>query len=202
MLKVNKASEPVLFQKLKKNRRIKAWDDFYRPENRDLLERLQQHVKLHMLDHEQTYNGTWLCPYCERKVDLEGTHIEHIKPRGRPEFHSLEFAYENLLVSCDDPNTCGKYKKNRWENTFINPVDEDPIPYFHYSANGKIREDDVRVRDTVSILNLNHDALVGIRRTMLLKMKSYPENFIEDLDKYFPDFPSFILYYQHHYHHL
>lgn len=200
MLKVNKAAEPESFKQLRTNPRIRKWSDFHKKDkhenlvNGDLLDQLQQEVKPYMLRCEQSYPEVYLCPYCERKVDSEETHIEHIKPRGRPEFRHLEFTYANLLVSCNDPKTCGKHKDNRWEDTFINPVEEDPVPCFHYSINGKIREDDARVRGTVSILHLNDDALVGIRHTIFSKMKSYPKDLIAEFDKYFPEFPSFVGY--------
>ena len=198
MLKVDKTHEPDLFQELGKDSRIHEWGDFYTPENKELLERLAQ-VRAYMLTYEQTYGRTSLCPYCERKVYLEESHIEHIKPRGNPEFRQLIFAYHNLLVSCNDPHTCGRHKKNTWKDTFINPIEENPEPYFHYWANGKIQETDERVKDTITILNLNHDALMGVRRTLLRQMASYPKEFIESLEHYFDEFPSLLRYYQKNY---
>ena len=198
MLKVDKTPEPDIFQQLIRDPRIGDWSDLYKPENRDVLEKLSL-LRGYMLDKEQTYNRTPLCPYCERKVTLKKTHIEHIKPRGNPEFRELAFVYHNLLVSCNDPQTCGIHKKNTWKDTFINPVEDDPEPLFHYGANGKIQEDSEQVKDTVSILNLNHDALVGIRRTLLQQMVRYPKEFIESLELYFDEFPSFCRYYQKNY---
>ncbi len=202
MLKVNKKSEPQSFQQLKNNPKIRKWDDFYQAENKELRDHLRQ-VRKYMLDYEQLYNGTCLCPYCERKVKLENSHIEHIKPRGK--FQKLTFVYNNLIVSCNAPDTCGQYKNNKWKNTFINPVEENPTPYFHYSANGKIKEDNEynnekdKVKDTVSILNLNHSSLVDIRRTLFQQLNRYPKEYIESADKFFSDFPSFIRYYQKNY---
>lgn len=195
MLKVNKKSEPQSFQELKNNPGIKKWDDFYQAENKELRDQLRQ-VRKYMLDQEQSYNSTYLCPYCERKVKLENSHIEHIRPRGK--FQKLTFVYDNLIVSCNAPDTCGKYKNNKWKDTFINPVEENPTPSFHYSANGKIKEDN-KVKDTVSILNLNHSSLVDIRRTLFQQLSKYPKEYIEIADKYFSDFPSIICYYQKNY---
>ena len=50
------------------------------------------------------------------------------------------------MVSCENPDSCGRYKENRWKDTFINPVEEDPEACFRYSAEGKIREDNERVK--------------------------------------------------------
>ena len=198
MLKVDKTPEPDIFQHVIQDSRIGDWEDFYKPANKDVLEQLSQ-VRAYMLANEQTYNQSPLCPYCERKVSLDNTHIEHIKPRGKSEFRGLIFAYQNLLVSCNDPQTCGIHKKNSWKDTFINPVEDDPELYIHYSANGKIQEDSARVKDTVNILNLNHDALVGIRRKLFRQMASYPEEFIQNVGRYFDEFPSFLRYYQKNY---
>lgn len=103
--------EPDVFHQIIQDFRVHDWEDFYKSGNRDLLESLSQ-VREYMLTNEQTYNRTSLCPYCERKVTLKNTHIEHIKPRGNPEFRGLAFVYQNLLVSCNDPQTCGIHKKN------------------------------------------------------------------------------------------
>jgi uncharacterized protein (TIGR02646 family) len=191
MLKVNKGAEPAFFEKVRKNPAVKRWEDL-EPETRYQL-------KQHIVEHEQLYNGASLCPYCERKIAPEKGHIEHIKPRHA--FQKLTFAYHNLLISCDTPYTCGCYKKNRWQDTFINPVEEDPEPFFHYAADGKIWEDQERVRDTVSMLNLNHRSLVDMRRTLFLQLRQYPQEFIASIDQYFNEFPSFIRYYQQYYHH-
>ncbi len=189
MLKVNKGSEPGFFTAARKKPEIRMWD------NLDVETRY--HLKQHILEIEQSYNGTYLCPYCERKVSREQGRIDHIKPRTK--FPKLTFVYHNLLVSCDNPYTCDCCKKSQWKDTFINPVEEDPESSFHYSAEGKIREDEERVNDTVSILNLNHSSLVDTRRTILLQLRKYPQEFIAHIDRYFDEFPSLIRYYQKYY---
>ncbi len=72
MLKVNKGSEPDIFSAAKKSSDLKTWDEL-EPE-------VKYHLKQYMLAHEQSYNGTQLCPYCERKITAGKGHIEHIKP--------------------------------------------------------------------------------------------------------------------------
>ena len=193
MLKVNKNKDcEQRFQALKDDPRAQNWEDVHTYS--DLLERLHK-VKECMLKKEQSYDGLWLCPYCERKIlRIEKTQIDHIKPRHL--FPRLTFAYENLLVSCDHKETCNNHKGHAWKETFINPVAEDPEPLFHYSANGEILIDKECVRDTVEILNLNHTSLVRSRRTILLQMRTYPPKYRTVLHRYFHEFPSFVRYWR------
>jgi len=184
MLKIEKTPEPIFFQKVRENPKVRKWEDVP-PE-------IKKELNRHISEQEQLYNGICLCPYCERKIKVKASHIEHIRPKSI--FPSLTFSYNNLMVSCNDPNTCGHYKDHSWKDTFINPV-EDPVPCFHYSAEGKIREEDERVKDTVSILNLNHSALVDIRRKMFIYMNCLSTGFIKEFDKYIDEFPSLIHYY-------
>ncbi len=194
MLKVNKAPEPESFMRLRTSRKINTWDDLYENENRDFAAPLYAHTRQYMLDNEQRCGDVYLCPYCERRLRPPEIHMEHIKPRSK--FPEEEFAYNNVILSCEDPGSCGRYKANKWDDSFINPVEKDPARLFRYRANGKIGEDDNRVKITISILNLHNDALVSARRALFLRISSYPSDFIDELDKYFPEFPNLIHYYQ------
>ena len=50
-----------------------------------------------------------LCVYCERRLDKDDGHVEHIKPKSvNP---ALTFVYDNLAHSCDGPGHCGHHKK-------------------------------------------------------------------------------------------
>jgi uncharacterized protein (TIGR02646 family) len=51
------------------------------------------------------------CAYCERKIEKTNSHIEHIRQRDK--FHQLECEYSNLVLSCNDGNSCGKYKDSQ-----------------------------------------------------------------------------------------
>lgn len=45
---------------------------------------------------EEQYN---LCAYCEREIDENNTHIEHIKPKSG--YLNRCFDYNNLIASCE-----------------------------------------------------------------------------------------------------
>jgi 5-methylcytosine-specific restriction endonuclease McrA len=94
----------------KKDKKL-VWDNEYKEKRK---------LKLYILENEQNY----LCCYCEAKVTLDDSHIEHIKPKDMDE-ESLTFDYANLAVSCDgicfnDKNerlTCGHKKDNKFDET-------------------------------------------------------------------------------------
>lgn len=83
------------------------------------------------------------CCYCERLVDmselfpedcdLEMTphtecHIEHFRPKGRPEFTYLQNEWTNLLLAC---NTCNVNKGQKFDRLCIDPSDPDMDPEIH-----------------------------------------------------------------------
>ena len=56
----------------------------------------------------------WICCYCERRLSVEDSHLEHLRPQSDPEVDPLDFA--NLLCSCQnqisrgEPRHCGTLK--------------------------------------------------------------------------------------------
>ena len=61
----------------------------------------------HALHQEQEA----LCVYCEQKVDKDGGHLEHIKPKEK--FPAQTFVYDNLAHSCNGPKHCGHLKQGQ-----------------------------------------------------------------------------------------
>lgn len=108
------------------------WSEYYGSKKRKLKE--------YILENEQYY----LCIYCEMKVVIEQTHIEHLKPKGIPLYKHLIYDYNNLGISCngichnikgdDNPSSCGHVKKSKFDNDlFLNPTEiEDLSNYFEY----------------------------------------------------------------------
>jgi len=127
--------------------------------NNDYKEK--QKLKEYILEHEQNY----LCCYCEAKVTLDNSHIEHIKPKDIDE-DTLTFDYGNLSVSCDglcfsdERLTCGHRKSNKFdESKFLNPTKVTDIrEYFIYTDNyyiGASHKDEVKAIYTMELLELN-----------------------------------------------
>ena len=71
MLKVNKKEEPDFFLIFKRYSNPKDWDDY--------TTNIKRRLKKYMLKNEQ-YS---FCPYCERKIKVERSQIEHIKPKDK-----------------------------------------------------------------------------------------------------------------------
>lgn len=78
---------------------------------------------------EQMAGPTTRCFYC---CDSRGADIEHFRPKSRPEWRPLVFAWPNLLLCC---TACGRKKGDRFpvddagKPLLIDPTLEDPWHY-------------------------------------------------------------------------
>ncbi|WP_373079039.1 hypothetical protein [Fusobacterium varium] len=79
-----------------------------------------------MLEYEQNH----YCPYCELKINVEESQVEHIKSKEK--FPELMHEYSNYLTGYKSPKTCGQFKVNQWSEKFIDPTVEDPEEYPTY----------------------------------------------------------------------
>lgn len=191
MLKINKKEEPEFFSKFKKKEKPKNWGDF------DF--RLKNELKEYMLENEQKIGKEKYCPYCELKILLENSQIEHLKPKDKfPESFSN---YENFIVGCVDKKTCGQAKGNKWDRLFINPVMENPQEYFSYRLRtGEIipKIDDgleyKKAIKTIEILNLNERKLCDYRKVYINQIINISKDLKEEekieIIEYFDEFPT------------
>jgi len=151
-------------------------------------------VKENILNEQQ-----WLCAYCEIKVDLKDSHIEHIKPKSNPKYEKLKFDYNNLIVSCngkecrvddeeydEDIHSCGHKKDNDFdENKFLDPTKiPDISDYFEYDKyNGAIKasnKDKEKAKYMINLLNLNNVSLNKMRlNTVIAIQKSFKNSKIK-----------------------
>ncbi len=146
-----------------------AWEDFNSRELRDKLWTLQ----------------SGLCAYCERAIDPgpAQTTIDHIIPKScNPE---VTFQYTNLVLCCDDKNTCNLHKKGkyfagcddtgRFRQGFIAPTQPRCASSFAYKRDGSVKPSDTAVKDdateTLKILNLNSLDLKTERRNYLKSLE-------------------------------
>lgn len=183
MLKVNKIKEPKFLVDFKRKVSIKSWKQMneFPKEKRNLRDRL--------LIEEQNY----YCPYCEIKLEIDSEmSIEHIKPKDL--FPNLLLEYNNLIVSCKTSNTCDQYKKNNWNEKFIDPVKEDPENYLEYNLfSGEIQPKNStgleyeRAKYTIDILNLNSTKLVQSRKRIVLELYYCGKDYLDSYDSNFPN---------------
>ena len=186
------------------------WNRFRNPCKRE--------VKKNILEHEQQ----WLCGYCEIKVDIDSSHIEHIKPKSNPKYEELKFDYSNFIVSCngkecrvDDENydedihSCGHKKDNDFnENKFLDPTTTSDIgEYFVYDKfDGAVKsssKDEQKARYMIELLNLDNVSLNKMRmnvvdgiRKSIEKLPNKKEILIDKVTSNNPPaFVSFVRYY-------
>ena len=176
MLKVNKEKEPNFLLEYKKKYTPKSWADYNK---NDIRNKIKENI---LITEQETY-----CPYCEKRIYTnDDGHIEHIRPR---DLFPKEFqTYDNIIVSCNEKNSCGINKKNNYDDKFINPVIDDPKEYLYYSiANGEIipksidenSHEYLRARYTIDALNLNSYELKEARKALIDILEVYRENYEE-----------------------
>lgn len=134
------------------------------------------------------------CAYCERKIDEQNKnfHIEHIEPRDKN--HKLECEYSNLVLSCNEKDSCGEYKgSKKWENDFIHPVLNNPENSFKFSFNGEIGAYSESGSLTIDFLNLNSRKLVSRRKNVLLSLNAIDDGSnIEGVLEHFNEFENLL----------
>jgi uncharacterized protein (TIGR02646 family) len=151
---------------------------------KDLKLDVKSRIKTSLLNEQEH-----LCCYCEKKIDTENSHIEHIKPQSKFPTESLD--YDNLLASCNGNNkseSCG-HKKDDWycENTFIHPLKPKCLKNFQFLPNGEMIGKTEFGKTTVQQLGLNCKNLQARRRGILTAYRDLlPENIGEILKTYPP----------------
>jgi len=198
VLRVNKNIEPAFLLEFKRKSTPKTWND-YNDGN------IKIDIKTFILKNEQSE----YCPYCEKAIyNINEGHIEHIKPRDL--FPKLFQEYNNMVVSCNEKNSCGNAKQNKYSKEFINPVIENPKEFLTFNlASGEIiptykDAQDIRNKRalyTITLLNLNNYILKDARKNLIQILEVYRENYDEFACylQYFLDdghsFPSLIKFY-------
>lgn len=134
------------------------------------------------------------CAYCECKLKQHVQHIEHFRQRGR--YPEGTFAWDNLFLSCDRKDSCGKHKdKCGFYNytDLIKPDGEDPEHYFLFGQYGTISlrqglnsQETHRADETLRILNLDakRGPLRQIRKVACIGYVETAEAFQEMADHY------------------
>jgi uncharacterized protein (TIGR02646 family) len=87
----------------------------------------------------------FICCYCGQKINIDVSHIEHLKPRNK--YPDLTLDYKNLIASCQGesetpppiPVHCG-HKKAEWyeESLMVSPLEKNCADFFRYTDDGQI----------------------------------------------------------------
>jgi uncharacterized protein (TIGR02646 family) len=116
------------------------------------------------------FNGK--CAFCESKIEhISYPHIEHYRPKSRPEFERLTFDWNNWLLSC------GRCNQSKWVHfpqcgrhpCLLNPVDDDPARHLDFKRAlifGLTR----RGRQTIRLVGLERAPLSGERASWLSRI--------------------------------
>lgn len=115
------------------------------------------------------------CAYCEKSLpEDKACHIEHFRQRSR--HPQGTFTWDNLYLSCNTTNTCGKHKDNQHYTPadLIDPCTDDPDDYLRFYSDGSIRPrkklpqlEQKRAEETIRVFNLNEQALQATRKSEL-----------------------------------
>lgn len=106
-----------------------------------------------------------ICCYCERKLNYDDSHIEHLNPQCNSEEGQLDF--QNMLCSCQkhlkkrEPLHCGNSKGK--DAIAITPLHTDCKDKFTYTEDGHIEFTNEDSKKTIQSLQLNIDKLVNLR---------------------------------------
>lgn len=154
---------------------LKNWKDLendnWKP-TYDILQGEEKKAVIRSLKEEQGY----ICCYCERSIETEDCHIEHLKPQGRSLYPENQLDYDNFLCSCQselekgEPRHCGN-SKGSWydENLLISPLKQDCEARFKYTFDGYIVPNDpgdISANITIDKLQL------GIRKLNALRLRA------------------------------
>ena len=146
-------------------------------------------------------NQGCVCAWCESKITLNTSHIDHIRARNRKP--NLTFEVSNLVASCNSPRTCGHRKQSAALPDWVHPYETSGLEdCFTYEPDGEVRPDPGLTpvqtaeagRALNEILNLNEPTLKERRETRMAQINSYAgQGFSEEqIASFFPGFPSLI----------
>lgn len=165
MKQIVKGSEPVAFSNWKARDRMK-----HRPNWRRVRPPIKRQIHESLLKEQG-----FLCCYCEVRVAIDCSHVEHFRPRET--YPDLALDYANLHCSCQresspgEPRRCG-HRKGSWfdENLLISPQASDCEARFRFTAHGDIfpmTARDAGASATIQKLGLNIDKLRALRASAI-----------------------------------
>ena len=131
----------------------------------------------------------FICCYCESRVAMDDSHVEHFRPQGR--FPERQLDYGNLHCSCQrdpargEPRHCG-HRKGSWfdENLLLSPLEADCEGRLGFTANGDVfprSSDDAAAETTIDRLGLNLPKLRALRAAAIDALYTLSNEEIERL---------------------
>lgn len=173
MKHITRQISPDSFEKWKANNKSANWADFGKEENHS--SEIKTEVKEKLISQQNN-----LCGYCEVAVQMDNSHIEHLKDRNN---HPQDmFDYDNFIASCQYADSCGHNKATGYFSGFVSPFDRCE-ERFTYTRNGKIipvDENDTDALNTIEILGLNCKRLKDRRVSVIKTLEYADEDYINE----------------------
>lgn len=172
---IAKQTPPTIFLQYIKNNPTATYSMFRKGKRR------YKETKQSLLE-EQGY----ICCYCGRRIDYEGSQIEHIFSKGTAAYKKLQLDYETNMVAC-----CDGGKKERSEGTInkeylyceavkgdkilpINPLTIECERKFLFDENGDIIGVSKDAEVTIEMLNLTSPVITNKRKAAIKYYIDYP----------------------------
>lgn len=159
---IQKQAEPLILTELKQKSNP-DWQPSYADLRKDERNIIKQALMV-----EQGY----ICCYCEQRVTVENSHIEHFRPQRDRTVDALDFS--NMLCSCQnqlkkgEPRHCGNLKEHWFdEDKIISPLDPHCETRFKFTADGYIeprQTEDKATQTTIDKLGLDLPKLRDLRK--------------------------------------
>lgn len=162
MRKINKGTEPDFWAAYKKSHPREQYKDLEQSADGNELRR---NLREYLL-----WAQHGLCGYCCRRIGLDNSLNEHIKPKSA--YPNVSMDYGNIIASCrteGEHATCGVKKENSYdEKLFVSPLEEGCEEEFIFYPNGQMEGVGERGKYTVETLNLND---YGLQRARMAQYK-------------------------------
>ena len=138
----------------------------WQPTYRDMPGEIKNSIKSALMREQR-----FICCYCESRLTVENSHIEHFKPQRHPEVDPLDF--DNMLCSCQnqskrgEPLHCG-HRKGDWfdRDMLVSPLDHNCEDHFSFTGDGQIlprSKNDQKAVETIGRLGLNIPKMIDLR---------------------------------------
>lgn len=108
------------------------------------------------------------CSYCERRIATQLA-VEHIQPKGLPNYSHLIGRWENFLVSCVNCNSTKKSKDVVLSNTLL-PDRDNTFLAFEYSSDGTVEPSAQAKLAGMENIARKTLALTGLDKAMLVAL--------------------------------
>lgn len=169
MKKIDRWEEPEFWAQYKKMHPRQRYSDLKMTEDGNQVRR---NLREYLL---QSQHG--LCCYCCRKIGMEDSLNEHIRPQNAYPKQTMEYA--NLIASCKTEGinaTCGSKKDKEYdEDLFVSPLSEECEKYFEFYPNGQVSGVGTSGEYTCKLLNLDAYELQRARRAQYKICDSYQD---------------------------